>query len=104
MDNELGEVIATRELSMRQRDGSRCEITVKLGKPAKFPDSDDYYAPLQIVGIGSETVLRIGGVDGFQAIQEVMKIIGAKLAAFEESAGERLTWSGDDSGLGFPKT
>lgn len=103
MDYELGELIATRELSIKQPDGSRRDVTVKLGKPRKFPDSDDYYAPFQIVGIGSEKILRAGGVDAFQAIQGVMTVIGAQLAALEETVGERFTWIRADGELGFPK-
>jgi hypothetical protein len=103
MEYQLGEVIATRELSVTLSDGSEKIVIIKLGTPLRFQESDDYYAPFQIVGMGSETVLCAGGIDAFQAIQEVMKVIGAQLMALQDATNARLTWKGAEGGaLGFP--
>jgi hypothetical protein len=103
VEYQLGEVIATRELSIKQSDQSKRTVIVKLGKPIRFPESNDYYAPFQITGIGNETVLCAGGIDAFQAIHEVMRVIGAQLMALQDTAKMRFTWIGDESGgVGFP--
>src|SRR6266566_5617373 len=102
MKYELGEVIASRELYSIEDNGSKRRVVVKLGKPVPFPDSNDYYAPFQITGIGSETVLCAGGIDAFQAIQEVMKVIDAQCRALNQTSSIRLRWEGDEGGgFGF---
>jgi hypothetical protein len=100
---ELGEIIATRKLSFIDDDGSERIVEVNLGNPKQFPDSSDFYVPFQVIGAGSETVLCAGGIDAFQALQEVMIIIGAKLSVLNESCGGRLRWEAEEgSSLGFP--
>jgi hypothetical protein len=105
MTYELGEVIATRELYVIDDHGTRRTITIELGKPTRFPDSTDYYVPFKITGMGSNRVLCAAGIDAFQALQQVMPIISAKLSVLNEAADGRLRWEGDESGgLGFPGT
>ena len=100
----LGEVIATRNLALVKADGSRTIVQVRLGKPTRFPDSSDCYVPFQITGIGSERVFCAGGIDGFQALQDVMPIISAQLSALGGTCGGELRWEGDETGaLGFPE-
>lgn len=100
---EIGETIATRELYLVENDGTRRVVLLRLGKPRTFPDSSDYYAPFQITGIGSEKVFCAGGIDAFQALQGVMPIISAQLAALNAACGGGLRWEGDEMGaLGFP--
>jgi hypothetical protein len=103
MNLAMTEVIATRELSIVREDGTSQSVKIMLGKPSQFPDLSDFYAPFQIIGIGSERVLYAAGVDGFQALQLVMIMIGATLAALNESLGGSLKWDGKEGGaLGFP--
>lgn len=99
MDN-IGTVIATRNLTIV---GDDRQIVIRLGMPQRFPESADYYVPFEVTGIGSESVLCASGIDAFQAVQQVMLVIGAKLRAVNEQCGGRLRWEGDESGdLGFP--
>ena len=103
MQFELGEVIPIRQLEFVQEDGTKQIVLVKLGKAQQFPDSADYYAPFQITGLGSETILCAGGIDAVQAIQEAMLVIGAELLALSERSHGSLKWEGDEEGrLGFP--
>ena len=103
-DYKLGETIATRNLTWISADGMRTTVQVRLGKPTRFTESTDHYVPFQIAGIGSERVFCAGGIDGFQALQEVMPIISAQLSALGEASGGELRWEGDETGsLGFPE-
>src|SRR2546422_6692245 len=103
MTYEVGEPIAIRRLYLMQDDDTKKVVLISLGKPRKFPDSGDYYVPFQITGIGSETVLCAGGIDAFQALQQVMPIVGAQLSVLNEACGRRLIWEGSEEGdLGFP--
>jgi hypothetical protein len=100
---DLGDVIATRSLSDSAK-GDR-KVVVSIGRPQRFPDSDDYYCPFQITALGRERVKYAAGVDAIQALQLVMKMIGAELEALERSTGGKLTWDGDaeEGELGFPR-
>jgi uncharacterized protein DUF6968 len=105
MNLAMTEIIATRELSIIRDDGTSQSVEIMLGKPSQFPDCADYYIPFRIIGIGSERVLYAAGVDGFQALQLVMIMIGATLAALSESLGGSLKWDGKEGGaLGFPES
>jgi len=69
IDNfKLGEVIASRRLFVADEKARTLEVTVKLGKPKRFPGSADYYCPYQITGLGNERVRYAGGVDAVQAL------------------------------------
>ncbi|HEY0105574.1 MAG TPA: hypothetical protein VGB91_05770 [Rhizomicrobium sp.] len=93
----LGTIIAERELSTP--DGLR--VIARLGKPRQFPSSEDFYCPYQILGVGSQSVRRAGGVDAMQALQLALKMIGADLYTSDEYATKRISWN-DSRDLGFP--
>ena len=96
----IGTVIAFRELSLRGVNA----VTVKIGKPEKFPDGDDYYCPYQIEGIGDGRVRYAGGVDAVQALELTLNRVGAELHASSEAKSGTLNWVGgkNSNDLGFP--
>ncbi len=92
-------IIATRELILI--DGKK--VSVIIGKPEKFPDSDDYYCPYQIMGIGRESVRYAGGIDSVQALILTLNMIGSDLYTSKEAKAGILRWVGGERGdLGFP--
>jgi hypothetical protein len=98
---DIGEIIATRKL--RLLGEKEREVTVLIGKPKQLPDSESYYCPLQIAGIGSEKILCAYGVDAVQAIQLAMEQIGIRLYASKEAKAGQLRWlSEEEDDLGFP--
>jgi hypothetical protein len=100
---ELGEVMAARELSLSEGDADPKTVMVRLGMPRQFPDSSSYYVPFQITGIGSEKIRYAGGVDAIQAIQLAMKTIGFYLNKHNDEVGGGLKWEAGDAGdFGFP--
>lgn len=101
--DDIGEVIAERQLLMKSRDGPVTAITVKLGRPVPFPDDSSYYAPFQVIGAGSEEVKYAGGVDAFQALQLAMKLIRIYLNSLAIECSCELSWdAGEEGDLGFP--
>ena len=95
----VGIVIATREFRL----SAGKTVTVLIGKPEKFPDSDDYYCPYQILGLGNERIRRAGGSDSMQALELTLKKIGADLYTSKEFQSGELTWPGGKAGdLGLP--
>ena len=99
MEN-VGEVIATRELSL---DGKRT-VTVLIGKPQQLPDGEDWYCPHQKVGIGSGTVKCAIGIDPVQALALALSMVGAELYCSAEYEAGRLRWDCGrvEGDLGFP--
>jgi hypothetical protein len=70
---DMCDVIATRDLIVREANGSERTLTVRIGRPQMSSESpDDYFVPYQIVGAGSEKVRYGAGVDAVQALQLVM--------------------------------
>lgn len=102
MDIELGEVIAERWFEVHHADGTTTAARACLGKPRRKIDSLDFYAPYVIEGLGNGKPFYAGGIDGYQALQLAMKMIGAELTAFKIRYKVELRWEGNDGGsLGF---
>jgi|SRR5215472_1029963 len=104
---DLGDVIATRILLIDDVTGSERTVTVRIGRPQMFSEPpDDYFVPYQIAGAGSEKVRYGAGVDAVQALQLVMKMIGADLEALNREYAGAIRWeSGQSQGdFGFPRT
>jgi hypothetical protein len=94
---DVGTVIATRELSLPAGK----TMTVVVGKPEKFPETDDYYCPYQLLRFGSRRVRYAVGSDAVQALDLALKMIGADLYTSEEAQAGELSWLGGKN-LGFP--
>lgn len=99
----VGELIASRSLTLMGDDNSTSEVTVLLGKPQQFPDDKNYFCPYQLKGVGDEKVRYMGGVDAFQALHLALSILRVELEVLNKQLAGRLRWECDDSGaLGFP--
>jgi len=102
---DVGEVIAERALILEQRGKRRKKVTIRLGKPQVFPDGyPDYFCPFQILGLGEDEVRCAAGVDAFQALQLVQKMIAADLHWYDKRFGQGFYWleKGDDLGFANP--
>jgi hypothetical protein len=98
--DKIKDVIAERRF---QKIGSPDLVVVRIGKPEKFPESDDFYCPYEIIGIGKEGIRYAGGVDTAQALLLAFKMIGADLYTSKEVTPGGLVWEGSKKGdLGFP--
>lgn len=98
----VGQVIATRSI---KREGSDETVyLVKIGLPQKFPDSTDFYCPVEITSNSDNgKVLYSAGIDPIQALQLAMKLVGGILFRLNRDSGRKLRWDGDENGdLGFP--
>lgn len=95
---EIGDVIAERSFEVIRPDGTKHTATASLGKPKQKSDSESFYAPYMIEGLGSGKPFFAGGLDAFQALQLAMKMIGAELNAFKKKYNVEIVWEGDNSG------
>ena len=99
----VGEIIATRTLTLLQEKGPPTQVTVLLGKPQQLPDHPDYYCPYQVAGVGTERAKYMCGVDPFQALQLALAALGVDLESLNKELAGRLRWEcGDNGDLGFP--
>jgi hypothetical protein len=98
----IGEVIASRRLTLVQQEGPPSEVFVLLGKPQQTPGFDDYYCPCQITGAGFDRLWYLCGIDTMQAIQLAMRNLCAEIELLNRKCGGRLRWNDDEKGwLGF---
>ena len=102
LDN-VGEVIASRTLTLIQDQGKPSEVLVLLGKPQRLPDHTDYYCPYQISGAGSNDVRYACGIDPFQALLLALSTLGVEVEVLNKELGGKLHWElGDKGSFGFP--
>ena len=98
----LEPILAERSLEYHDPDRGCQRVRVLLGMPRECADEENWYCPFQIVGIGLEPVRAIYGIDAFQCLQLVMKVIGATLYSLS-AQGSRLSWlDGPVGDFGFP--
>ncbi len=104
MDSEiLGEIIATRLLSLTDEGESQRPVSVFVGKPQPTRDSPGYDCPFQLIGLGSQETQLAHGRDSIHALQAALILIGAQLNRLNHEVGGRLRWDGAGQGdLGFP--
>lgn len=96
----IDNVIVTREFALSE---SARPVIVEIGRPAKFPDGQDYYCPYRVVGLGNDRVRYAGGVDQVQALLLTLKKIGAELYTCAEYKSGKLYWlEAGNNDLGFP--
>jgi hypothetical protein len=100
---DLGDIIATRTLDYIGQGKQRLVVDIAIGKPRQFSDSEDYYVPYRIKGVGVEKLGYAAGVDAVQALQLVMRGIGADLLSISRKLPGQLRWIGNEPGeYGFP--
>jgi hypothetical protein len=98
---ELGEAIATRVLMLEVDGPNTSEVIVSLGKPQQ--DGRDVYCTYEIKGAGRAKVMRVYGVDGFQAIALAITALRAEIEALNKEFDGKLQWeAGPVNDFGSP--
>ena len=101
-DDLIEDVIAIRRLYLASGQSIDKEVVVLIARPEKNEDFEEYRCLYQIKGIGSEKVRSIAGIDGVQALQGALSVIGADLQVLNAERNGRLRWEGGEAGdLGF---
>lgn len=103
MTVEIGEVIAERVLRRAVNGENPKDVIVRLGKPQPFPDGSGFYSPFELIGLGPRKVRYAAGIDAFQSLQFVFRMISVNLHHYkhEPSVDMYFLEPGDD--LGFPE-
>lgn len=99
----VGQVIATR--CIRIEGSNEGAYWVKIGLPQPFPDSNDFYCPVQITSVSGNDgkISYSAGIDSVQALQLSMILVSGILSRLNQELGGKLRWDGDENGdLGFP--
>jgi len=94
-------MIAERELRLSNPDGSSVVVLVQIFAPIQ-EEHGEYSCRYKIIGLGKNVIeQRIHGIDGIQALQLCLRIIGARLSVARKKFD--LTWLGtEEENLGFP--
>ncbi|MBI5213541.1 MAG: hypothetical protein HY957_09280 [Nitrospirae bacterium] len=105
MNYQLGHVVAERELVRHTTDGREVTVQLRVGEPLRIYDVDknvqDWFCPLQIMGMGDGKVRAAFGVDSLQALLHALILAGSLLQSWSQQISEKLTWL-ELSELGLP--
>ena len=99
-DYDLGEPIAERRLTIQAAAPGADSIVVRIGKPQRFPEDEDWFCPFEIVGQSERISHYAAGVDAVQALQLAMRMIEIDLATLNQRFSGRLRWL-DETDFGF---
>lgn len=102
--SDLGELIGERELKATLPDGQTRPVFVRIYKPV-LDSGDEEHIPVFtctffVDGYGAGIVKRGFGLDGIDAMQNALEMIGIDLEAYAAADGVRFTFV--DLPHGFP--
>ena len=101
--DSVGEIIAERVLKRSVNGGKPQDVTVRLGKPQQFPDGNGWFSPFEIIGIGDRKLRYAAGVDAFQSLQLVLRMISVNLHYWKNEASVTMFFEEPGDDLGFPE-
>ena len=99
--DDLERVIAERRLTLVSDEGEARDVVVRIGKPERSPGHPDFCCECQILGLGDGKVMRIYGLDAFQALQLGLRFVSTLLNHHRREAMRGIYWlePGDDMGF-----
>jgi hypothetical protein len=97
--DQLGEVVAERELEFVASDGSRQSVRVLLGKPIQ-EENGPWFCPFVIQANSFQRQFRAAGEDSMQSMLLAQKVIAIELEVLARDNKGSFTWFGD-ANLGF---
>jgi hypothetical protein len=94
-------MIAERRLTLVSDDGEVRDVMVRIGKPESSPGGAEFSCECQILGLDEGKVMRVYGLDAFQALQIVLRFISTLLNHYRREARDRLYWLEPGDKMGF---
>ena len=102
MADELGDIILERTFESRDAKGNTGTIKLRVGIPYMISDATNdikWRCNFQILGIGSEKIKVMRGMDAIDALLMSLRIAEAYLKSYSKI---KITWlSEEDLGLSF---
>ena len=96
---EMGKVVASRRLYLV--DSPETVFEVSVGEPQSFPDGQDFYCPIQIIGKSESRVFYGAGIDSMQALDLALNNLASYVNSLNRDFGGKVRWIDDDTKLGF---
>jgi hypothetical protein len=94
---DLGELIGERELKATLPDGLTRPVFVRLYRPVLDPGDEEhmpvYTCTFFVDGYGAGIVKRGYGLDGIDAMQNALEMIGIDLEAYSAADGVKFTFA-----------
>lgn len=85
------DIIATRSLSVRDSEGKVVSpVSIHVGKP--YQDGQNWSCLYHVVGLESEDIFQVSGIDAFQAIQGAFIVIDGILSGTNAYQQGLLCW------------
>ncbi|MEU8774165.1 hypothetical protein [Streptomyces sp. NPDC048606] len=96
---DIGEIVARRDLRATAPDGSSFPVSLQVGTPRPDPTpGGDWVCPCRVEGLDGSSVSEIHGVDGLQALALAVDTVRIRLRHLAEAGNLTFVW-GDEAGL-----
>jgi Domain of unknown function (DUF6968) len=105
--SKVGNVIAERRLMFARRRRRSRIVSVRFGRPVRSPRprrGDPWWCPVEITGLGKQTLRPIAGEDSLQALVLALEFVTRVLPLEADRAGGHLEWLGEREQLVFAST
>jgi len=84
-DKGIEDAIATRELSFKKDDGSEETVVVRIGKPVRNKNGEDWECAYEIASDMNRTTHEMMGIDSIQALFLTSGVIDVALNHWEKN-------------------
>lgn len=105
MTYPMGTVIAKRVVTRQEPSGNKSEVHILIGQPMQRYDVDnnfqDWFCPVQLLGIEDNRVHAAFGVDSIQSLYFALVLAGQLLKASLPGRKGQITWN-DVPNYGLP--
>ena len=101
MPAELGDIFLEREFESVDPNGNPGVIKLRIGKPYRLVDTDDFAnwrCPYQLIGIGSEKIREARGIDAIDAMLTSLQLADVWLKSYSRL---KITWFDRSEYLGL---
>lgn len=98
--NEIGAVIATREMEFRYEDGRTEKFLLKVGAPYEYGDGFDWCCPYEVGTDSDRKLFGMFGIDSLQALELTMKSLKVEIEYWERTRKGKFFFL-DEEGAGI---
>jgi hypothetical protein len=103
----LGELVAERQLVLQRPGEPPDTVVVRFGRPVRAPvpeDPETWWCPVQVIGLGTNRITSLPGVDSLQALVLALEFVTNTLPDAATEAGGTINWLGETEQPVFAST
>ena len=94
--NEVGDVIAIREMEFRANDGSIEKASIKVGRPFEDDEGLSWVCPYELSTESRKKVFGMHGIDPLQALDLTLKTLSTEVEYWERTQKGKFFFLGEE--------